>query len=75
MANERYGDLSPVIRFRQPALYLFVGLRAVGTQYTSLRRFPFGLRVFKAARLNTDRGLLAAAVPAVVRKPELAFDT
>ena len=31
--------------------------------------------MFKAARLNRDGGVLAAAVPAVIRKPELAFDS
>jgi hypothetical protein len=30
--------------------------------------------MFKAARLNSDRGLRAAAIPAIIREPELAFD-
>jgi hypothetical protein len=30
--------------------------------------------MFKAARLNIDGKLLAYAVPAVIREPELAFD-
>src|SRR5437763_12957442 len=30
--------------------------------------------MFKAARLNSDRGLRAAAIPAIIRQPELAFD-
>lgn len=38
------------------------------------RYFHFRLCVFKAARLNSYRELLAAAIPAVIREPELAFD-
>jgi len=30
--------------------------------------------MFKAARLNSDRRLRAASIPAIVREPELAFD-
>jgi hypothetical protein len=30
--------------------------------------------MFKAARLNSDGGLRAAAIPAIIREPELAFD-
>jgi len=30
--------------------------------------------MFKAARLNSDRGLSVAAIPAIIRYPELAFD-
>jgi hypothetical protein len=37
--------------------------------------FHFRLREFKATRLNSDGGLFAAAIPAVICKPELAFDT
>ena len=29
--------------------------------------------MFKAARLNSDGGLFAAAIPTVIREPELAF--
>lgn len=38
------------------------------------RYFHFGLCVFKATRLNGYSGLLAAAIPAVIGEPELAFD-
>jgi hypothetical protein len=31
--------------------------------------------MFKAHRLNSDGGLLAVAVPAIIREPELAFNT
>jgi hypothetical protein len=31
--------------------------------------------MFKAARLNSDWWLFAAATPTVIREPELAFDT
>src|SRR5438309_12005826 len=30
--------------------------------------------MFKATRLNSDTGLRAAAIPAIIREPELAFD-
>jgi len=30
--------------------------------------------VFKATRLNSDGGLFAASIPAIIREPELAFD-
>ena len=30
--------------------------------------------MFKAARLNSDGGFRAAAIPAIIREPELAFD-
>src|SRR5260370_406893 len=33
--------LSPVVRFKQPARYLFAGVPAEGTQHISLARVPF----------------------------------
>ena len=38
------------------------------------RDFHFALRIFKGSRLYIDGELFAAAVPAVIREPELALD-
>lgn len=37
-------------------------------------QFHLGFCIFKAASLNIDGALLAAALPPVIREPELAFN-
>jgi len=52
-----------------------LGFTQKGLDVFPERDFHFRFRVFKATRLNRDGGLFAAAIPTVIREPELAFDT
>ena len=51
------------------------GFSQEGLNIFPQRDFHFRLRMFKAAGLNSDGWLLAAAAPTIIREPELAFDT
>jgi hypothetical protein len=51
------------------------GFSQEGLNISSQRDFHFRLRLFKAARLNSDGRFFAAATPTVICEPELAIDT